>query len=113
MSVEVRLNEAEVTESVHKSDHTVLCDSSSVSVEAVVIIKSQMSYWQVMNEDENGDIQEDCNKSRNLWIISQATVPEVGNADGWTDGYVLSATVYFFLYFSYKQLQVEHNLHVT
>ena len=39
-------------------------------------------------------------------------VPEVGNVDGWTDGYGLSATG-FFLYFSYIELQVEHNLHFT
>ena len=60
----MRLTEAEVTESVYKSDHTVLGDSSGGSPQAVVIMKSQMSYWQVMNEDEDGDIREDCNKSK-------------------------------------------------
>lgn len=60
----MRLTEIEVTESVCKSDYTVLGDSTGGSAQAVVIMRSQMPHWQVMNEDEDGDIQEDCNKSR-------------------------------------------------
>lgn len=60
----MRLTGAEVTESVYKSDHTVLGDSSGGNAQALVIMKSQMSHWQVLNEDEDGDIQADCNKSR-------------------------------------------------
>jgi len=62
--VKVRLSEADVTESVYKLDHNVLGGSSSGSAQAAVIKKSQMSHWRVMNEDEDGDIQEDSNKSR-------------------------------------------------
>lgn len=43
------------------------------------------------------------------YILFSTVVPEVENVDGWTDGY----GKVFFLYISYKQLQVEHNLHVT
>jgi hypothetical protein len=64
MSVKVRLTETEVIVSVYKSDCTVLGNSSGGSAQAVVIMKSQMPHWQVMNENEDGDIQEDCNKSR-------------------------------------------------
>jgi len=85
MSVKVLLAETEVTESVYKSGHTVLGDSSGGSAQDVVIMKSQMSHWQVMNEDEDGDKQEDCNKSRKcvdnfaghryvFWIDSRQTV---------------------------------------
>jgi len=45
------------------SDHSVLGDSIGGSAQAVVIMKSQISHWQVMNEDEDGDIHEHCNKS--------------------------------------------------
>ena len=46
------------------SDHAVLGDSSGGSAQTGVIMKSQMWHWQLMNEEEDGDIQEDCNKSR-------------------------------------------------